>query len=75
MTFIIKNNNGDYLEIESNSEKPILIKVPKGIASAHINSSKEIGRVLVLTDVAWRANDNEMENVEFSDYNWSKWKK
>jgi dTDP-4-dehydrorhamnose 3,5-epimerase len=75
VTFIIKNNNGDYLEIESNSEKPILIKVPKGIASAHINSSKEIGRVLVLTDVAWRANDNEMENVEFSDYNWSKWKK
>lgn len=73
--FIIKNQNGEYLEIESSSEKPTLIKVPKGIASAHINPSDGIGRILVLTDLAWRPNDNEMENVEFQDYDWSKWKK
>ena len=75
VTFIIKNTNGEYLEIESNSEKPVLIKVPKGIPSAHINTSKEIGRVLVLSDLAWRPNDNEMENVDFVDYNWLKFKK
>lgn len=74
VVFIIKKENGGYLEIKSDSEKPTLIKVPKGIPSAHINSSNEIGRVLVLTDVAWRSNDNEMENVKFLDYDWSKWK-
>jgi len=72
--FIIKDKNGKYLEVESNSDNPILIKVPKGIASAHINRTKEIGRVLVLTDISWRKNDNEMENVMFDDYNWEKWK-
>jgi len=72
--FIIKNDKGEYLEIESSAEKPTLIIVPKGIASAHINPIKEIGRVLVLTDIAWRQNDNEMENVTFDDYDWNKWK-
>ena len=72
--FIIKDKNGKYLEIESSSEKPILIKVPKGIASAHVNPTNETGRVLVLTDIAWQPNDNEMENVTFSNYNWKKWK-
>lgn len=72
--FIIKDKNGKYLEIESSSENPILIKVPKGIASAHVNPTNETGRVLVLTDKAWQPNDNEMENVTFGDYNWNKWK-
>jgi len=63
--FIIKNKNGKYLEIESSSENPILIKVPKGIASAHVNPTNETGRVLVLTDIAWQPNDNEMENATF----------
>jgi len=72
--FIIKDKNGKYLEIESSSENPILIKVPKGIASAHVNPTNETGRVLVLTDIAWQPNDNEMENVTFGDYNWNKWK-
>jgi len=72
--FIIKDKNGKYLENESSSENPILIKVPKGIASAHVNPTNETGRVLVLTDIAWQPNDNEMENVTFSDYDWNKWK-
>ncbi len=72
--FVIKDKNGKYLEIESSSENPILIKVPKGIASAHVNPTNETGRVLVLTDIAWQPNDNEMENVTFDDYNWNKWK-
>ncbi len=73
--FIIKDEKGEYIEIESSSENPVLIKVPKGIPSAHINPTNEIGRVLVLTDLAWKPNDNEMENVTFDNYDWKKWKK
>ena len=72
--FIIKNCKGEYLEIESSAEKPTLIMVPKGTASAHINPANDIGRVLVLTDLAWKPNDNEMENITFDDYEWNKWK-
>ena len=65
--------DGKYLEIEANAEKPTLVKIPKGVMSAHINPSNEIGRVLALADVAWRPNDNEMENGKFDDYDWGKW--
>jgi len=73
VVFIIKDKNGDYLEIESSAEKPVLVKVPKGVASAHINPTNEIGRVLTLADIAWKPNDNEMESVTFGDYDWRKW--
>ena len=72
--FIIKKTNGEYIEIESSAQKPVLVKVPKGVASAHVNPTNEIGRVLALADLAWRPNDNEMENIEFNDYDWNKWK-
>ena len=75
VTFIIKNSDGTYLEIESNSDEPKMIKVPQNFASAHVNNSNSIARILVLADLAWRPNDNEMENVEFSDYDWKKWTK
>ena len=71
--FIIKAKNGDYLEIESSAEQPVLVKVPKGVASAHVNPTNEIGRVLALADIAWKPNDNEMENITFDDYDWTKW--
>lgn len=73
--FIIKDENGEYFEIESSAEKPVLVKVPKGIASAHINPTKEIGRIMALADLAWKPNDNEMENTTFDDYDWKKWEK
>ena len=74
VVFIIQDENGNFEEIEVDSENPVLICVPNGIASAHVNVGKEQSRVLVLADVAWRPNDNEMVNVEFSDYNFNKWK-
>jgi len=46
VVFIIKNDNGEYIEIESSEEKSTLIHVPKNIASAHINTTKSISRVL-----------------------------
>jgi len=73
VVFIIKTDDG-YEEIESDAENPSLIVVPKNFASAHINTSKSISRILTFTNIAWTPNDNEMENVEFSDYEWSKWK-
>jgi len=74
VTFIIKNDDGEYLEIKTNADEPILLRIPNGIASAHINTTNEIGRVLAIADIAWRPNDNEMENVVFDDYDWKKWK-
>ena len=71
--FILKNENGEYLEIESSDENPIMVHVPKGIASAHVNISNESSRILALADIAWKPDDNEMKNVSFNDYNWKKW--
>ena len=71
---LFKTKIGNFEEIEVDSEKPVLICVPNGIASAHVNVGKEQARILVLADIAWRPNDNEMINVEFSDYDFNKWK-
>lgn len=75
VVFVIKNENGEYVEIVSDSDNPKMIIVPKNTASAHLNLSDEISRVLVLADIAWRPNDDEMVNVEFDNYDWNKWKK
>ena len=50
-----------------------MVYVPKNFASAHINLFDQTSSVLTLADIAWRPNDNEMENVEFDDYDWNKW--
>ena len=74
VVFVIKDENGKYIEIESSDENPNLVHVPKNIASAHLNLSKDVSRILVLADIAWKPNDNEMKNIDFEDYDWSKWK-
>ena len=73
VVFVIKDENDNYLEIESSEEKPILVKVPKNIASAHVNLDKNSSLVLALADISWKPNDNEMENIDFKNYNWKKW--
>jgi dTDP-4-dehydrorhamnose 3,5-epimerase len=73
VVFIIKDENGKYLEIESSEKKPTIVQVPKNISSAHVNLSNEESSVLTLADIAWKPNDNEMENVLFDDYDWTKW--
>ena len=72
VVFIIKDKKGNYQEIESSAEEPILVCVPKNIPSAHINLSDDTSRVLTLADLAWKPNDNEMINVSFDDYDWEK---
>jgi len=72
--FVIKEKNGEYREIVSSELNPVLVCIPKNFPSAHVNLSKGISRVLALADIAWKPNDNEMKNVTFDDYDWSKWK-
>jgi|TARA_B110000914_G_C15299226_1_gene370252 dTDP-4-dehydrorhamnose 3,5-epimerase len=75
VVFIIQDKTGSYKEIESNSENPVMVHVPPGISSAHINISDGISRVLTLADLAWKPDDDEMDNVVFENYDWKKWSK
>ena len=75
VVFVIKGDDGEYSEVVVDAENPTMICVPKNIASAHMNLSNEASRILTLADIAWRPNDNEMKDVTFDDYDWSKWKK
>jgi len=74
VVFVAKEKSGNYIEIESSEDNPVLIQIPHGFPSAHINLSKEKSTILTITDIAWKPNDNEMENVAFDDYDWKKWK-
>jgi len=75
VVFIIRDKSSKYIEIESNSDEPTLVFVPKNFPSAHINISNDISKVLALADVPWRPNDNEMKNILFENYDWKKWTK
>ena len=66
-------SEGKIHEISSNCDDPILISVPNGTPAAILNSSNKISKVLVLADVAWKPNDDEMMNVKFTNYDWKKW--
>jgi len=74
VVFIIKTKNNTYKEIISSEKEPVMVHIPKDIASAHVNLSDGVSRVLALADVSWKPNDNEMKNVTFEDYDWEKWK-
>jgi hypothetical protein len=73
MVVVIRDKDGNYHEIETNSTESKLVSVSNGIAAAIINPSQSISKILVLADISWKPNDNEMENVSFSDYDWQKW--
>ena len=75
VVFVIKKPDGKYVEIESSEDSPVMVNVPKNYPSAHINLSSGISRVLTLADVSWKPDDDEMENVDFLDYDWKKWNK
>ena len=73
VVIVIQDNDGKIHEISTNLKSPNLISVPKGMAAAIVNPNNEISTVLVLADIAWKPNDNEMENVQFDNYDWNKW--
>ena len=74
IVLIIQDDDKKFHEIKMNSEKPVLITVPNGIAAAIVNPTGKIAKVLVLADIAWRPDDNEMKNIIFDDYDWEKLK-
>ena len=75
MIIVVQDTDGKYHEIETDSTEAKLISVSNGIPAAIVNPSQNISKILVLADVAWKPNDNEMKNVTFDDYDWNKWKK
>jgi len=75
VVFVIQDKDGNIHEIETDPEKPVLVSVPNGIASAFVNPTNNTARVLVLADIAWKPNDNEMINVSFNNYDFKKWKR
>jgi len=74
IVLIIQDKKGDFHEIELDSAKPILVSVLNGVGAAIVNPSNNVAKVLVLADIAWKPNDNEMKNIKFEDYDWNKWK-
>ena len=74
VVLIIQDDNKKFHEMKMNSEKPVLITVPNGIAAAIVNPTSRIAKMLVLADIAWRPNDNEIKNITFDDYDWEKLK-
>ena len=75
IVLVIQDDDGKFHEVKADSEKPTLISVRNGIAAAIVNPTDDISKVLVLADIAWKPNDNEMKNIDFADYDWEKWKK
>ena len=75
IVLIIQDDDKKFHEMKMNSEKPVLITVPNGIAAAIVNPTGKIAKVLVLADIAWRPDDNEMKNITFDDYDWEKLKR
>ena len=71
---VIQDKNKKYHEIETNSTESKLISVSNGTPAAIVNPSKNVTKILVLADIAWKPDDNEMKNVSFDDYDWNKWK-
>ena len=75
MLIIIQDKDGKYHEVETTSDEPKLVCVSNGVAAAIMNPSENISKVLVLADIAWKPDDDEMINVKFEDYDFKKWKR
>ena len=70
ITLVVKEFDGKLHEVTLDSKKPELACIPNGIAAALVNTTDYVAKVLVLADIAWKPNDNEMENVSFEEYDW-----
>ena len=75
IVLVIQDNDGRFHEVKADSERPTLISVRNGVAAAIVNPTDDISKILVLADIAWKPNDNEMKNIDFENYDWNKWKK
>ena len=74
VVFVIKEDSGNYLEIESSEENPVLVEIPKNHSSAHINLSDESSIIMALVNPSWKPDNKDEHNVTYDDYDWDKWK-
>ena len=72
---VIQDKDGKYHEIKADAEVAKLIVVSNGTAAAIVNPSNNISKILVMADISWKPNDNEMENTTFDNYDWKKRRK
>ena len=72
LVLIIKDGE-KFHEIKIDAKNPSLVTVKYGIPAAILNPTSNVSRVLVLADIAWKPNDNEMMNVDFENYDFQKW--
>ena len=75
VVFVIQKKSGEYEEIHTTADRPVLVIIPKNVSAAHINVSDDVSRVLTLADLSWKPDDDEMKNIPFDDYDWKKWLK
>ena len=71
---VVQDKNGKYHEIKADEDSPKLISVSSGVAAAIINPSDDKSKILVLADVSWKPDENEMSDVKFDEYDFNKWK-
>lgn len=74
VVFIIKEDSGNYMEIESSEYNPVLVEIPKNHSSAHINLSDETSLIMALVNPSWKPDNRDEHNVTYDDYDWDKWK-
>jgi dTDP-4-dehydrorhamnose 3,5-epimerase-like enzyme len=74
VAIIVRDHDGRYYEFISSEDDPITVEVPANVPSATINLLKdEISLVLNLCNPAWHPDNEDNYNVEFEDYDFSKW--
>ena len=74
VVFIIKEDSGNYVEVESSEDNPVLVEIPKNYSSAHINLSDETSLIMALVNPSWKPDNRDEHNVIYDDYDWDKWK-
>ena len=74
VVFIVKEDSGNYLEIESSPDDPVLLEIPKNHSSAHINLSDEPSIIMALVNPSWKPDNKDEHNVTYDNYDWDKWK-
>lgn len=72
LLFILKSN-GNYKEIEIDSEIPKTIEVLPGVGLVTINIGTNIATILNLCYPAWHPENQDNFTADFSDYDFSKW--
>ncbi len=70
---VVKDGD-EYVEFISSEDEPLTIEVPANVPSAQINLYDGVSVIVNLCNPAWHPENEDNYNVEFPDYDFSKWK-